>query len=1147
MKIEPSDPCCLLHFRNLWKAGFAASALFGAVVSTQAGPARQITTAAATSAAPSWLQTSRQATVREQLVHVDLDELTRIARVSTTQAQESFALDVFGESLLVRVERSLAAGPAQYVIHGRVAAREASGSVTIAIVNGVAQGSITTPDGRHFSIRYAGDAYQIAELDVRRAVACGNERDSSRRDRFSKSGAASLNAAFLDPSFPVGDESLRPQIDVMLVYTPAMRTAAGGEDAMRALCDLAIAETNQSFLDSGISVEARLVHAQEVNYTEVDTGIDLGRLTERSDGFLDEVHALRDQYAADVVHLFLASSTDGFGGRAFIASSADTAFGVNVGIWPFRHELGHNLGCHHDRPNAGEGGATFSYGYGYSFTGTNGQIYGDLMSYVGQYTGLFSTPRVTHQGKPAGVLKSVPNSADNATAINNSAAFVAAFRGPDQPSSTAPKLNAGTPAFDFPRQEIRAGETNRYWNVANHGGTPLQFTDIHLSGEAEEFGFSVYDYASQTWLQQPEQFALQPGFTAAFSVFYRPIRSYAEAKAALVFKTNDPSSAAAAVELPVTAAAGPQLRNISSRLVVKTGDDVLIGGFIVSGSVPRRIAIRAIGPSLGQAGLSGVLADPVLELHGDAGLLASNDDWESGLARGTADGWGLAPADDLESVIIKTLPPGSYTAVVRGYLDGTGIGLIEAYNLDADTGSEMLNISTRGRVEQGDQVMIGGFILGGSAYSEVVARGIGPSLAAAGVAGALQDPLLELRDPQGNLLIGNDNWRTQQGEELIATKLAPVDEREAAVLATLAPGGYTVVIRGASATSGVGMVEVFKLSPRLDVLASNLHFNTLFPSSNTPPAQGFALGKILSDDPDRLFWFEYNESHGARGGSIKSMAKAGGVVTTLASRLAAVNGLVSHGDFLYWSETAASGAGFIKRMAKDGTQRSVIASGTPKHEDGSFGRPVSKVAALCADASAVYWIQDEAYPPVIRKVPKAGGPIVDVLSGDINPVSLVCDASYLYFGEANGTINRASKLTAAKTVLASGSYNWAEAGLPKLALDATSLYFLDAVSISVVPKSGGAVRNLTNVITPHDFALDGRSVYYQSGGRVYRVAKAGGLSKQLIPYSREGGNPFRVAVDAEKLYYGNVGRQRGNGALIMADKERFGQALDPAE
>lgn len=255
-----------------------------------------------------------------------------------------------------------------------------------------------------------------------------------------------------------------------------------------------------------------------------------------------------------------------------------------------------------------------------------------------------------------------------------------------------------------------------------------------------------------------------------------------------------------------------ELRNISTRLGVQTGNEVLIGGFIVTGHAPKRYLLRGIGPSLAASGLSGTLVNPVLELHLPSGAVVTNDNWKS-TQQAEIQATGAAPREDLESAILATLAPGSYTAILRGQNNGTGVGLVEAYDLDAALDAQLANISTRGSVSGGENALIGGVIVGpkNAAASKMLIRAIGPSLAKSGVNNPLPDPTLELHNGNGTLLQSNDNWKDRQGAAIEATGAAPTNDKEAAMIATLATGNYTAVVRGKGAATGVCLVEVYNL------------------------------------------------------------------------------------------------------------------------------------------------------------------------------------------------------------------------------------------------------------------------------------------------------------------------------------------------
>ncbi len=264
--------------------------------------------------------------------------------------------------------------------------------------------------------------------------------------------------------------------------------------------------------------------------------------------------------------------------------------------------------------------------------------------------------------------------------------------------------------------------------------------------------------------------------------------------------------------VPTPTAGGLPLLNISTRLNVGTGDNVLIGGFIIDGTEAKEVIIRASGPSLSEQGVSGALADPVLELHEPDGTVIMNDNWKDTQAAAiTASG--VAPSDDQESAIIATLEPGAYTAIMSGRNGSTGVGLLDAYDLSQGTASSLANISTRGFVQTGDNVMIAGFIVGGTTGDgTIVVRGIGPSLAAAGVSGVMANPMVEVHDASGAVIAANDDWMDGPDEKTIAADgLAPTNGKEAAVLATLPPGAYTAILSGVGGTTGVGLVEVYDL------------------------------------------------------------------------------------------------------------------------------------------------------------------------------------------------------------------------------------------------------------------------------------------------------------------------------------------------
>ena len=286
------------------------------------------------------------------------------------------------------------------------------------------------------------------------------------------------------------------------------------------------------------------------------------------------------------------------------------------------------------------------------------------------------------------------------------------------------------------------------------------------------------------------------------------------------------SSGQFSMQLGFSAVAPGTLGNISTRLRVGTDQNVLIAGFIIQGSVPKKVVIRAAGPSLTQFGVQGALANPQLELHDAANTIGRNDDWQTTEVGGVIQSdqasdiqnSGFAPRDATECAIIATLPPGSYTAIVQGVNAGTGVGIVEVYDLSPNNGALPANISTRGLIETDDNVMIGGFIVV-TQPTKVLIRATGPSLKPFGVSNALSNPQLELHDAKGTIA-RNDDWQTTQiggvitGDQFVAIRdsgLAPSDGAESAIIATLAPGSYTAIAQGVNGATGVGLVEVYTL------------------------------------------------------------------------------------------------------------------------------------------------------------------------------------------------------------------------------------------------------------------------------------------------------------------------------------------------
>jgi hypothetical protein len=290
---------------------------------------------------------------------------------------------------------------------------------------------------------------------------------------------------------------------------------------------------------------------------------------------------------------------------------------------------------------------------------------------------------------------------------------------------------------------------------------------------------------------------------------------------ATIIPTPSPSATVGGTPSPSPSATpATQCINLSTRMRVETGDRVGIGGFIITGNVPKQVLLRGIGPSLAAAGIPNVLADPVLELHGPGAFATvTNNNWRD-TQEAAIQATGIPPVNDLESAILATLSPGTYTAIVRGNgttaADRSGVALVEVYDLDQAADSKLANLSTRAFVSTGSDIVIAGFLLSeGNGTDRVVVRGIGPSLAPNPfpVSAVLADPILELRDSNGTLLIANNDWQDNpvQAAELIADGLAPSNALESGIAATLPPGAYTALLAGTTFGTGIGLVEIYDL------------------------------------------------------------------------------------------------------------------------------------------------------------------------------------------------------------------------------------------------------------------------------------------------------------------------------------------------
>ncbi len=343
------------------------------------------------------------------------------------------------------------------------------------------------------------------------------------------------------------------------------------------------------------------------------------------------------------------------------------------------------------------------------------------------------------------------------------------------------------------------------------------YSDDPLNGSEFTGGSSVGPYSNDlTDLSfQPPLYSLPDGAGTPINVALgngspTQIVITAGCTATADFRVNGTGSVTACGAPPPPAAT--HLLNISTRGQVLTGGDVMIGGFVVSGATPKTVVVRAIGPSLTAFGVAGALSNPTLQLvrQSDGATLATNDNWGSASNHSAISASGFAPTSAAESAIMMTLDPGAYTALVSGAGGATGVGLVEVYEVDHPE-VPMINISTRGHVGSGGNVMIGGFVVTGSSPQTVIIRGTGPSLANFGVTGALANPMLQLvRQSDGATIATNDDWGSASNAAAIgASGFAPGNPLESAILITLDPGAYTAIVSGVGGGTGTGLIEVY--------------------------------------------------------------------------------------------------------------------------------------------------------------------------------------------------------------------------------------------------------------------------------------------------------------------------------------------------
>ncbi len=581
----------------------------------------------------------------------------------------------------------------------------------MAVSDGIASLSIeVSPDERYLVDALDDGVYEIQEIDPGLIPRCLDplpmflDRDvlAARGEDSERFGSEAL------PTARASDPNADALIDVLVVYTTDVRDAHSAT-SIRLKTELAVKEANGDFERSGARVRLRLADLRAVEYAENGSNSDaLERVRRTADDYMDDVHEIRDQVGADVVCVLQEKQDSSSSGIAYVLTESGNYYNDSYGfsVVEYRyltgsntlvHEVGHNLGCHHDIDHAGTPGL-FPFSYGYHVKDRNGTVvYRTIMAYrPGTRVSYFSTPHLTYGSSRYSI--GVADEADNVESLNRASFEVSNFR--------------------------------------------LAESDL------------------------------------------------------------DPTA---------------KMINVSTRAVVGNGDEVLIGGFAVGGSEDKTVLVRALGPSLALYGVRDPLSSLKVTLFREKVALAENSGWRLRPDYEQVIQTGFAPKSDMEPAILMTVQPGLYTAVVESTDDARGVSLVEVYDV-GDTGPHLVNLSTRGYVGTGEEVMIGGFVIGGNENltKRILIRALGPSLVEFGVAGAMYDPAMTLFDESGVVLLENDDWDKSNLQDVIAELgYAPEVRRESAMILDLTPGLYTVVVRPFENTEGqepgVGLIEAYEI------------------------------------------------------------------------------------------------------------------------------------------------------------------------------------------------------------------------------------------------------------------------------------------------------------------------------------------------
>ncbi len=606
-----------------------------------------------------------------------------------------------------------------------------------------------------------------------------------------------------------GNAMAATTVDVLLVYETKATTWVNAHGGMATFSQDVINRMNQATLNSGIDLQFRLAYAMPVAYTTTSSPTaplsgDLAAL-QAGTGAFAAVHTARNTYGADLVAMLSdTGSAYGYVGQGYILSTwagmPTYAFTVSsiqsVAIaHTLTHEVGHNFGAHHARIQATQPGPNPNIDPAFSaawyLNGTDGKKYHTIMAYNSidginwccYPAPLFSTPLKQYMGAPTGTA-----SDNNAQVLRETMGLIAAYR--------ASTVTLPTPPSNLTASVVSSSQINLSWT-----DTSSNEDEFHIERKIGAAGVWVDIFDTGPNVTAYSNTGLAGGTTYVYRV---------HSKNAAGESANSNEVTATTTPAPVGTA---KLINISTRANVGTGDNVMIGGFVIGGNTTHKVLILAKGPSMA-SGVAGTLTNPTLRLTTVSGTpVASNDDWQTNANLAEIQATGMAPTDSRESALLVTLNPNtSYTPIVEGVGGTTGVALVEVYDVDqANTGSHLINISTRARVGTGDNVMIGGFVLGGTGQRKVLIKANGPSMT--GVAGTLSDPTVRLTTVSGQVIASNDNWQTNANmSEIVNTGMAPTNTKESALLLMLdANTPYTPIVEGVGGTSGVALVEVYEI------------------------------------------------------------------------------------------------------------------------------------------------------------------------------------------------------------------------------------------------------------------------------------------------------------------------------------------------